>query len=341
MTRSCPCCQRAVGSHSKPSWLWTALEAIRRDEYGATDVHETLNDATSIAMLDQERSGVDVPTSGEMPRQDFIMGFFERIAGLRAVEPARRIGSAGYDQIASFEAMEKISAPDGLGIVQEFEYARSRTDAPLKVTCPGPLTLCFRVNAGQAYRSSEELLLDMSGIVNGEIKALEAAGATFIQMDEPRYANFSGGGRQWSELYNQTVAGATAKLALHICFGNYHNRPASRRSYGAMFPGILDVKADQLVLEFSSREMSEIGLWKEFPNDKELGAGVIDIKSFYVERPQDVAEKIRAILEYVQPEKLWVNPDCDFNHTPRWIARAKLEAMVEGTKIVRNELGGG
>ena len=94
-----------------------------------------------------------------------------------------------------------------------------------------------------------------------------------------------------------------------------------------------------MVFEFANREMVESNLWEEFGIEKELGAGVIDVKSFYVETPEDVAERIREILKYVPPEKLYVNPDCGFFQLPRWISYLKLEAMVKGTKIVRRELG--
>ncbi len=330
-----------VGSHAKPSWLWTALDEARAGRYGPSDLEETLEDATTIAIRDQTEAGVDVISSGEMWREDFIMGFYERIEGLREVPPKRVVGSAGYDQIGSFEAVDKLSAPDGLGIIEELEQTFSLTDKPIKATCPGPLTLAFRIDPGQAYGDSEELALDVSKIVNAELKAMAAAGATFIQIDEPRYANFPGGGRQWAELFNETVDRVQADLALHICFGNYQNRSASRRVYSPMFPDILDVRAGQLVLEFSNRGMNELDLWQSFPSDKKLGLGVVDIKSYYVEKPDEVAARIRGALEYVRPEQLWINPDCGFNHTPRHVARAKLQALVEGTKIVRRELAGG
>ncbi len=330
-----------VGSHAKPSWLWTALAAARAGEYGAADLEETLEDATAIAIRDQTDAGVDVISSGEMRREDFIMGFYERIEGLRPVPARRAVGSAGYDQIGTFRAVDRLSAPGGLGIVEELRQTFALTDRPLKATCPGPLTLGFRIDPGEAYRSSEDVAADVSRIVNAELKSMVAAGARFIQIDEPRYANFPGGGRQWAELFNETTAGVDAELALHICFGNYQNRSASRRVYASMFPEILDVRAGQLVLEFGNREMSEVDLWQRFPNDKTLGLGVIDIKSYYVETPEDVAGRIRQALRFVRAEQLWINPDCGFNHTPRHAARAKLRAMVEGVRIVRRELAGG
>ena len=95
------------------------------------------------------------------------------------------------------------------------------------------------------------------------------------------------------------------------------------------------------MLEFANREMSESDLWKEFGIEKELGAGVVDVKSFYVEKPEDVAERIRSVLEYVSPERLYINPDCGFFQLPRWLSYLKLEAMVAGAAIVRAELAAG
>ena len=160
----------------------------------------------------------------------------------------------------------------------------------------------------------------------------------FIQLDEPSFAIIPGSLNDWLELYNACVDGVDAKLALHVCFGNLGSRPRGKRSYRWMFPALLDAKADQLVLEFANREMIECDLWKEFAVEKELGAGVVDIKSFYVETPEDVAERIRMLLKYVSPEKLYISPDCGFFQLPRWITYLKLKAMVEGTMIVRKEL---
>ena len=105
-----------------------------------------------------------------------------------------------------------------------------------------------------------------------------------------------------------------------------------------MFPEILDTGADQYVLEFANREMFESDLWSEFNTGAELGAGVIDVKSFYVESPEDVASRLRMLLNHVPADRLYVSPDCGFFQLPRWITYLKLKAMVEGTMIVRKEL---
>ena len=172
------------------------------------------------------------------------------------------------------------------------------------------------------------------------MKALVSEGAQFIQLDEPSYAVVPGEVDEWVRLYNACIDGVKAKHALHICFGNLMSRPRGKRSYGWMFPALNDVKADQLVLEFANREMSESDIWNQFDGEKELGAGVVDIKSFYLETAEDVAERIREVLKYVPVEKLHLNPDCGFFQMPRWISYLKLKALVEGAKLVREELGG-
>ena len=136
------------------------------------------------------------------------------------------------------------------------------------------------------------------------------------------------------------MEGVDAKLALHVCFGNLSSRPRGKRNYDWMFPALLDTRSDQLVFEFANREMKESGLWGEVGDERELGAGVVDVKSFYVEQPEDVAERIREMLRVVEPDKLYVSPDCGFFQLPRWITYLKLEAMVRGTKLVRDELAG-
>lgn len=330
-----------VGSHTIPSWLTVALEQIRQGAFGRFDIRETLDDAVTVAMDDQNRAGVDVISDGEMRRQDFIMSFYDRLAGLRAVEPARKVGILMYDRMTLYETVDRILAPSGLGIVEEFKFARPRTDRPLKATCPGPLTLTTSLKIGAPYRDPLEAVEDISGIVRAELLRLVDAGADFIQIDEPAFHPlFSKDPKEVVALFNRTVAGARAKIAMHICFGNLFGRPRTRRTYVPILPYIHDLKAEQLVLEFANREMAELDLWKEYGADKELAAGLIDIKTFYLESAEEVAARIRTALKVTTPQRLWIVPDCGFCFVPRWLTLAKLKVMVEGTRIVRRELAG-
>ena len=137
--------------------------------------------------------------------------------------------------------------------------------------------------------------------------------------------------RRWPGLFNIATEGIHVKLAFHICFGNRYGRARFNRSYGNYFPGVLEARTHQFVLEFASREMAEIERWKDWNDGRELGAGLIDVKSFYPETPEDVAQRIRRVLQYADAEKVYINPDCGFGWSPRYIAVAKLKAMVAGT----------
>jgi 5-methyltetrahydropteroyltriglutamate--homocysteine methyltransferase len=142
------------------------------------------------------------------------------------------------------------------------------------------------------------------------------------------------------ELFNATVAGVGARIGVHLCFGNYVGRPVARRTYRPLFPHVLDLQADELALEFANRELAELELWRDFPSERVLAAGLVDVKNYYVETAEDVAARVRAALRYVAPERLVVVPDCGLSQTARWAARAKLRAMVAGTALVRRELTG-
>ena len=328
-----------IGSHALPSWLWTAVDEIEKGNYGRTDERETFDDAVRIAMLDQERAGIDIIADGEMRRWYFVQNFYKRMNGLESDPPPRKVGVYGYDSPPRYHTTGKVEIPHGLGIVEEFIFAKEETTKPIKATCPGPLTLTIHIRPTEGYKDRLELAWEFTSVINSELKRLQEAGADFIQIDEPSFAVIPGSLNDWVEMYNACVEGIDAKLALHVCFGNLGSRARGKRSYGWMFPKLLDVKADQLVLEYANREMSESDLWQRFDVDKELGAGVVDIKSFHVETPEDVAERIREILKHTPVEKTYINPDCGFFQLPRWLCYLKLDAMVKGTNIVRHELG--
>jgi 5-methyltetrahydropteroyltriglutamate--homocysteine methyltransferase len=330
-----------VGSHGLPGWVWLAREAMEAGRMGPIDVRELMEDATQVALLDQERAGVDVLTTGEMMRVRFIIGFYDRITGIRPLPAARKLGQPLWDTNTPFEVTESISAPAGLGIVEEFKLARAMTAKRLKATVPGPYTLLVPLKLAGGYKDKETLLADLVGIVNAECRALVEAGADFIQIDEPHSGMYAGSAPRFEQGVNQAVEGVEAKIAVHVCFGNLYGRPFSAvRDFRNLYPALRELRASQIVLEYANRGMDDLRLWREFPTDKELGAGVIDVKAFKSESAADVAERTRAILEHVAPDKLWLNPDCGFWETPRWVVKQKLAALVEGAGIVRKELGG-
>ncbi len=330
-----------IGSYAWPSWFITAVEAMRLGDYGPADIQETLNDAVDVALRDQEDAGIDVVSDGEMRRLGFFTAdFYNRLNGLRTLPPDRKLGPAGHDQREHYEAVDRITAPDGLGLVPEFQYVRARTARPIKMPCPGPFTLAGRIASGSAYNDRMDVAHALADIINAELKALVAAGVDFIQLDEPSYAVHPDAPHAFVELFNNTVRDVKARIGLHLCFGNFVGRPVAKRAYAPLFPYILDTRTDELALEFANRELFEIEIGRQVADaGKTLAAGLIDVKNYYIETPEDVAQRIRATLKHVPANQLTVVPDCGFSQTARWASRAKLKAMVEGARIVRRELG--
>lgn len=333
-----------VGSYASPGWLTAMRRALRAGTAGPADLEEAILDAVRVAVCDQEDAGLDILSDGEIRRQRFLWNVVEKLSGLSVVPAQRKLGVMSYDSAPRFETVERVGAPEGFGLVQEYTDVRKLTRKPIKVCCPGPLTIVMPITPKDGYDGDYlPLLYDLAELVNRELKQVVAAGATFIQIDEP-----SAVGRtpvlpveETVALFNKTVEGLEAKIALHICFGNNQGRPAMKRTYRPLFPGILEAKAEQIALEFSNREMSEVELWSEFGGERELAAGVIDVKSMYLETPEDVAERIRTVLQHVDPDKLYLTCDCGFSASSRGLARAKLHALVAGARIVRQELQGG
>src|SRR5213078_2693730 len=180
------------GSHGLPGWVWLAREAMEAGRLGAVDLRELMEDATQAALLDQERAGIDVVTTGEMMRVRFIVGFYDFIQGIRPLEPPRKLGQPLWDTNTPFEVVGKVSAPHGLGIVDEFKLARSLTTRRIKATVPGPYTLLVPLKLGGGYKDKDTLLADLVQIVNAECRALVAVGADFIQIDEPHSGMYAG-----------------------------------------------------------------------------------------------------------------------------------------------------
>jgi 5-methyltetrahydropteroyltriglutamate--homocysteine methyltransferase len=142
---------------------------------------------------------------------------------------------------------------------------------------------------------------------------------------------------------NEAVAGVSAKIAVHVCFGNLYGRPFSAvRDYRNLLPLLGELKASQVILEFANRGLDDAARLADWPRHLELGAGVVDVKAFRAETAEEVAARIRALLARgVAPERLWLTPDCGFWETPRQVVKRKLAALAQGAAIVRGELAGG
>lgn len=330
-----------IGSHAAPGWLHSVLEAIQAGGYGETDIREALDDAAALAVADQERAGVDIVSEGEVRRTDFIMGFYRRFEGLRPAPAHRRLGPYLYDSTELYETADRVSAPRGLGTVDELRAAHRCASRPVKVALPGPLTLTNAIRIQEAYADRSELAADLAGVVAAELAALVEAGCSIVQVDEPSYSAYWASPEEGVSLFNRCVEAVAgrATVCLHVCFGNLRGRPQSPRSYAAMLPALRAARADVLLLEFANREMSEAELVARADLPQVIGAGVVDVKSFHREQSEDVARRLRLLLDAgLPPERLWAVPDCGFWETPRWLCQAKLGALVEGARLVRQAL---
>ena len=154
------------------------------------------------------------------------------------------------------------------------------------------------------------------------------------------YAHREGPAR-FVDIFNRTVepVAGRCRLSTHLCFGNYKGRAVGLRCYAPMFPAFLDLHVDEIHLEMASRELAEIDIIGAIAARKDVAVGIIDVKSYYIETPEDVAARVRRCLEHAPAERLSFAPDCGLSQTARWAARAKLRNMVAGVRQVREELG--
>jgi 5-methyltetrahydropteroyltriglutamate--homocysteine methyltransferase len=340
--RPAPLTTSVVGSHARPGWLDLAVAAADRGELGPADLEEVQRDAVDVALREQEEAGIDVVTDGEMRRAGFFTAeFYRHVSGLEPLQPNRRLGAPAHDQQHRFKVLERIEAPNGLGVLEEFTAARERTARRLKVPLPGPFTLSGRLatGPGMVYPTRVDAAEAFVPMLAREIAALVDAGATWIQVDEPSPAIHPEASDAFAGFVNRVLAPASgrARTGVHLCFGNYLGRPLGRRLYRPVLDQALAFRVDELVLEFANREMAELDVARDVTaQGRDLGAGVIDVKNSYVESADDVAWRIDRLLEAGVPEDhLHLVPDCGFSQTPRWATLPKLRALVAGRDLVR------
>ena len=333
-----------IGSYPFPSWL--ELASGQLDRLGRNEISELQEDAVIVAIHDQTQAGLDVITDGEQTRLDFNLSLYGYLQGIQADErPLRVFGPPAHDQRGKHQIVDEITAPRGLGAVEEFErLKRLAPEGPaLKSSVPGPYTLSGRLIPNKRYPDRYAVTEPLIPIVRAELEALVEAGCREITVDEPSMSCYAykEDTRRLVDIFNRTVAPVVGKcrLSTHLCFGNYKGHAVGPRQYAPMFPDFLEFKVDEIHVEMASREFSELELIEEIAQVKDVAVGVVDVKSYYIETPEDIAERVRRCLEYAPAERLSLAPDCGLSQTARWAARRKLDNMVAGVKIVREELG--
>ena len=334
-----------IGSYPFPGWLEFA--SAHKEQFGEADIEELRTDAVIAAVHDQLVAGLDVITDGEQARYDFNLSFYGRLEGIdpKPTSP-RRFGPPAHDQRGKYAVTGALRSQHGLGAVAEFELLqRIAPQGPiLKASVPGPYTLSGRIQPGSVYKDRWDITEALIPIVREELIQLVEHGCREITLDEPSmncYAHREDT-RRFVKIFADTVTPVLGRcrLSTHLCFGNYKGRAVGLRRYAPLFPAFLELPVDEIHLEMASREFAEIEKIREIvERGIDVAVGVIDVKSYYIETPGDVAERVRLCLKYAPAEKLSFAPDCGLSQTARWAAKQKLANMVSGVAIVRKELG--
>ena len=267
-------------------------------------------------------------------------------------------------------AVGKLENQHGLAL-DELEFVKKNTDRQIKIPIPGPYMLTrsswFEGLSDQVYGSVDELAQDVVQILREEIIALKEQGCDFIQLDEPILSQVVFGEESAEtfmcaqlpqrrdptdelelavRLMNETVEGISGvKLGVHVCRGNWSRREdvLLTGNYGPMLPYLVQMNIDQLVLECATPRAGEMEVFKEYANEKEIGFGVVNPRTDEIETPEEIIARVKELLQYFDPDKIYLNPDCGFGtfaernvNTPE-TAEKKLRTMYEAAKVLRAE----
>jgi len=350
-----------VGSYPRPAWFTYQLQGRDIQEAFKVAPHaEAFEDAVRAVLKDQERAGLDIASDGQMWFDDYGAGigaftfyWFERIGGFSASRHPHPL-SATADGI-DLAATEQWSAAAVTGPVQRgplrladlFRIAQSNMPLPVKFCVgAGPVNLCMHTQFDH-YEGPRELAEDLAPIYNAEMRELVQAGCRFLQLEDMGVWTPTRTGRRsdfkWiRDVLRATVEGVKAKIALHFCFGNTWGSTSpglTGAGYGAVLPELYELPIDQFVLDFACRDMADIDVLADLPPDKEVAAGVIDVRATEVEPPEQVADRIRRLLKVVSPERVTLTTDCGMKQLPRFTAYQKLRSLSTAAATVRKELG--
>ena len=332
-----------IGSYPFPSWLHFAGDNL--NEFGSDDIEELKDDATICAIHDQIKAGLDVITDGEQTRFDFNLSFYGHLSGI-SLEPEspRKFGPPAHDQRGKHEIIGELTAPNGLGAVEEFR--RLKRLAPLgqslKMSVPGPFTMSGRLIPNERYPDRFAITEALLPIISKELEALVAEGCEEICIDEPSMScyGYKEDTDRFVEIFNRTVDAVQGKtrLCTHLCFGNFKGHAVGYRSYKPLFPSFLNLNVNEMHLEMANREYAELEIISEIPEKIDVAVGIVDVKSYFIE-PVDLLEsKIKECLNYVNAERLVLTPDCGLSQTARWAAKKKLVNMCEAARNIRDSL---
>jgi 5-methyltetrahydropteroyltriglutamate--homocysteine methyltransferase len=332
-----------VGSYAQPDWLLDRSKLakrfpprVRANELWRVDpqwLQEAQDDATRLAILDQERAGLDIITDGEIRRESYSNRFATELDGVDLDNPGTALDRSGHPNPVP-RVVGKIRRRNPVE-VRDLQFLKANTKKPVKMTVPGPYTMSQQAQ-NDFYKSEEEMALDYAAAVNEEIKDLFAAGADVVQIDEPYMQARPEKARQYgAKALERALEGVKGTTAVHICFGYaaiIHERP---NGY-SFLPEFANTSVKQISIETAQSKL-DTSILKSLPG-KTIILGVLDLSTHDIETPQMVAERIERALPYIDAKNLVVAPDCGLNYLPREVAFGKMKAMADGARLVREKL---
>jgi len=332
-----------VGSYPQPDWLVDkelllggGPPRVRMQEVWrpAADVlEEAQDDATLVALHDQEIAGIDIVSDGEVRRESYFNRFANALEGIDLDDPATVPGRTGNPTLVP-RVVGPIKRRHAVQ-VRDVEFLRAHTDKKIKITVPGAFTMA-KMAVDEYYNDLEALIMAYAEVLNGEILEMKAAGADVIQIDEPHMqANPIEAGKFGIAAIDRALAGVAEPTVVHLCFG-YAYVVKDKPSGYSFLPELDKCCATAISIEAAQPDLDPVIL-ESLPNKKIL-FGVIDLGSHEVETPELVAERLRGALLHASPERIIAAPDCGMKYLPRDVAFGKLKAMVRGAEIVRQEV---
>ena len=333
-----------VGSYPQPDWLIDRVKLAKQVPrvragdlwlVASDNLEAAQDDATILAIRDQERAGLDIITDGEQRRESYSNRFATALGGIDVEKPGTAINRNGKPI-----PVPRVVGPIGRKHaveVRDLKVLRANTDRAIKMTLPGPFTMSKQVQ-DDYYRDGEAVAMAYAAAVNAEIKDLFATGADIVQIDEPWMQQHPDDARRYGlKVLDRALEGVTGTVALHLCFGYaalVHDKPAGY----SFLPELEQSKVQQISIEAAQPGL-DCRVLRALPS-KAIILGVLDLSDMNIETPQIVAERIRHAVVHVPAERLVVAPDCGMKYLPRPVAFAKMKVMAEGAALVRHELEG-
>jgi len=332
-----------VGSYPQPDWLIDRQKLAGRFP-PRTRVRElwrvapewldqAQDDATLLAIRDQERAGLDIITDGEIRRESYSNRFATALEGVDIDNPGTALDRSGHPNPVP-RVVGKVRRKHPVE-VRDAEFLRANTGHKIKMTVPGPFTMTQQAQ-NDFYSREEDLALDYAAAVNEEIKDLFAAGADVVQLDEPYMQARPEKARQYGlTALKRALQGVSGVTAVHICFGYaaiIHQRPSGY----SFLPELAESSVHLISIETAQSSL-DCSVLTKLPG-KTIILGVLDLSTHEVETPETVAARIRRAFPFVSPDRMMVAPDCGLKYLPRDVAFGKMKAMVDGARLVRSEL---